>query len=164
MKMGALKKSSKETSFFFFFCCGIIYFCKLLQSTLSQSRDEGFKVVGLRPSCCRSFVAWNTCIKLNVTNKRTNWPLQSLDTVDTWTPISRFFLHPERLRGRHGRQDWGEGVFMLESFGQLSLIWDLQVTLCPHGCLLTGARFMEWDSGVFSLWLAGLRPAMHKVL
>lgn len=42
-----------------------------------------------------------------------------------------------------GRQIWGEGVFTLGSFGQLILIWDLQVTLCPNGCLLTGAKFME---------------------
>lgn len=63
------------------------------------------------------------------------------------------------------RQDRSKGVFFtLGSFGQLSLIWDLQVTLCPHGCLLSGARFMEWDSWVFSLWLAGLWPAMHIVL
>lgn len=33
----------------------------------------------------KSSVAWNTCIKPDVANKRTNWPLQSSDAVDTWT-------------------------------------------------------------------------------
>ena len=150
-----------------------MYFCKLPKTTLLR---QGRKVwrwsgwgVGCRPSRCRCSVAWNTCITPNVTNKRTNWPLHNLDTVDTWTPISAlsvciFLIHFFLYSGDMGRQDWCEGVFTPGSSGQLSLIWDLQVTLCPHGCLLTGARFMEWDSEVFSLWLAGLQAAMHKVL
>lgn len=48
-----------------------------------------------------------------------------------------------------GRQDCGEGVFTLGSFGQLSLIWDLQVTLRPHGCLLTGPGLWSETVGSF---------------
>lgn len=38
---------------------------------------------------------------------------------------------------------------MLGSFGQLSLIWDLQVTLRPHGCLLTGPGLWSETVGSF---------------
>lgn len=69
------------------------------------------------------------------------WHCWHLDTYQ----YSVSFLLPLRLRGRHGEV----GLRWLGSFGQLSLIWDLQVTLCPHGCLLTGPGLWSETVGSF---------------
>lgn len=59
----------------------------------------------------KSSVPWNTCIKPGVANKRTNWPLQSSDTVDTWTACQS-----ERTTQEAGRL---RAVFFLFFFPRL---------------------------------------------
>lgn len=96
-------------------------------------------------------VAWNTWTKQNTGNTQTNWPPHNLDIVSTWTPISPPFMHSHTRK----EEDMGRGgaevrlFFMPESFGQLSLIWDLQVTLCPHGCLLSRPGLWSETVGYF---------------
>lgn len=159
MKMGALKKSSTET--FFFFCCYTIYFCKLPKHSVVKQgwRGWGRRAQLLQTLCGMKYMhnaeRDQQADKLTTPEPRHSWHLDTHQSV---------FYTLNGWEEDMQRQDRGKGVFTLGSFGQLSLIWDLQVTLCPHGCLLSGARFMEWDSWVFSLWLAGLWPAMHIVL
>lgn len=74
---------------------------------------------------------------------------------DTYQCSLRAFTPCAKRKKTVGRLDWSERVFTLGSFGQLSLIWDLQVTLCPHGCLLSGPGLWSETVGSFSLWLAG---------
>lgn len=54
----------------------------------------------------------------------------------------------------------GPYFFTPGSSGQLSLIWDLQVTRCPRGWQSSyWAGFMEWDSGVFFLVISVPAPS-----
>lgn len=159
---------------YFLFYFGMMYFCKLPKTTGSHvAGTKGLEVERLRGwvqaqslQMLRGMKYMHNAKRDQQADKLTTpqpWHRWHLDTYQR--SVCRYFFNSFFLySGDMGRQDWCEGVFTPGSSGQLSLIWDLQVTLCPHGCLLTGARFMEWDSEVFSLWLAGLQAAMHKVL
>lgn len=118
-----------------------------------------------RSSSRGSSAAWNTCIQPNVTNKRRNWPLGNLDIVDTWTPNAIFIFYTLHEWAQDVRwQEWGECVFYAAELRAVGFNLGFTSDIVAPWLSSYSARFMEWDSGVFSLWLAGLRPAMHKVL
>lgn len=79
-------------------------------------------------------MAWNGC---NGWIKRvqgpSKWNVLQVDISETVPSLSRMSVHLGLGWVVAGRG----AVFMRWSFGQLSLIWDLQVTLCPHTRPLT---------------------------
>lgn len=77
------------------------------------------------------------------------------------------FSCTRRFSGIRGMHVCTVGRFSPKSFGQLSLIWDLQAASWPPTPWLSSYRGQVRgvrQCGVFSLWLAGLQAAMHKVL
>lgn len=142
-KGGVWKKSYMEVVYI---CCSKIHFGK---HELSQDRDEGFNVVGLGIGRRRRL-----CGMKYMHEAQRGQQADKLTTPQPWHHWHLSALCPcfYSLWGWEediGRRDWGEGVFTLGSFGQLGLIWDLQVTLCPHGCLLTRPGLWSETVGSF---------------
>lgn len=88
------------------------------------------------------------------------WHRWHLDTYQ----YSVSFLLPVQLRGRHGEAGLRWGCFYAGKLWAVEFNLEFTSDIVPPWLSSYWARFMEWDSGVFSLWLAGLRPAMHRVL
>lgn len=84
--------------------------------------------------------------------------------LDTYQRSVHFFFFFARQRGRHGEAGLRWGCFYAGELWAVEFNLGFTSDIVPPWLSSYWARFMEWDSGVFSLWLAGLRPAMHKVL